>query len=120
MTDALCDEPEENIFLEAHEESPDIKMETVRRFSVVLRENAQRPSEIGNGAASSFADTTCIGLVDEKRFEDWFKEVIEQVMDDAVAKRRGKDFPHRWIGYNKTDGFARAIGTVDQLSFECE
>ena len=115
MMNTFLDQPEENVFLEAHEESLDIEMETVCRSAIVVREDAKGTLKIADSAARPPLRAARVGLMDEERLEDRGEKIVEQVMDYAVAERRGENLPHRRLCHDKANGTSRAVGAVDQL-----
>lgn len=52
------------------------------------------------------------GLGNEQRFKDRLQKVIEQVVDNAVAERGGKDLSDDRLCHHEMDGFSRQISAI--------
>ncbi|KKW26193.1 MAG: hypothetical protein UY70_C0033G0010 [Candidatus Kaiserbacteria bacterium GW2011_GWB1_52_6] len=117
---APFDEPEENVFFQAHEKTADVEVEEICLAAAVFRERAHVRFQVDERAVRAFAGTAGVGGVDEFRLEDRLEKIIEEMMYDTVAERRREYLADRRLCHDETDRAARLIRAVTEFRFERE
>ena len=70
----------------------------------------------------AFVVATTIGVVDQAVVPPFGGDVIEEVVDDAIAERGGEDFPDDWFGNQESDaatGFVSCRRYIGRRNTAC-
>lgn len=66
----------------------------------------------------TFALAATIGIINKMIVPPFFYMVDDEVMNDAVAERRGKNLTDDWTAVYKGDTARRAVGAIEDIFVE--
>lgn len=106
------------VMVEAHKIALDIEFDDEGGASVIFGGAADVGGEALLAEESAFADATRIGVDEEAAVPPVGTNIIEEVMDDAIAERGSDDFADDGVVDNEGDAAARFVAALDDTVAE--